>query len=478
MYFGLTNSPATFQTMMNYIYRNVILKHEPLGTTIRIYMDDIGIATRTNMSDHQRAVHDVLNIAQLHDLYFKPEKCIFHSSSMDYLGVILEKGVTRMDPAKIVGVDMWPTPRNATEVRKVLGFFNFYRPFIQDFAFIARPLHKLTRKDQEWRWGPEEQRAFDAFKKRVTSEPVLAHAKLDDQFELEVDASGYAVGAVLLQCKEDGKKHPIGYYSATLNEAQRNYDIYDFEIRHLPGRLNGRADALSRRPGYKQGEDDNKDVVVLPDRVFVRAAATQRAPPMQRILTQEEMEVTDPVYAQDEELLKPWINADHLKKIEGVWYKEGCRVVTGRMEHKRTFIRIHHNAPVYGHPGINKTYQLTSCRYWWPNMQQDVRDYVRGCAECQRKKINTRPTKAPLSPIFPTHKAMPFETIALDFITKLPILQGYNSILTVTDHDCSKATLFIPCKEAMTVEETAGLIMQHVFPRFGLPGRFISNRDP
>jgi len=78
----------------------------------------------------------------------------------------------------------------------------------------------LTRKDYEWRWGEEEQEAFDKLKKCITSEPVLAHAALNDQFELEVDASGYAVGAVLLQRKEDGKKHPIGYYSATLNEAQ------------------------------------------------------------------------------------------------------------------------------------------------------------------------------------------------------------------------------------------------------------------
>ncbi len=230
MYFGLTNSPATFQTMMNYIYRDVIIKHEPLGTTIRVYMDNIGIATRTNLRDHQHAVSDVLRIAQLHDLYFKPEKCLFHSSSMDYLGVILEKGVTRMDPAKIAGVDTWPTPKNTTDVRKALGFFNFYHPFIRDFAFIARPLHKLTRKDQEWHWETEEQEAFDMLKKHVTTEPVLAHANLNDQFELEVDALGYAVGAVLLQRKEDGKKHPIGYYSATLNEAQRNYDIYDLEL--------------------------------------------------------------------------------------------------------------------------------------------------------------------------------------------------------------------------------------------------------
>ncbi len=104
-----------------------------------------------------------------------------------------------MDPAKIAGVDLWPVPKNATEVRKALGFFNFYRPFIQDFAFIAWPLHKLTRKDQEWQWGTEEQNTFDTLKKHITTEPILAHAKLDDQFKLEVDASGYAVGAVLLQ---------------------------------------------------------------------------------------------------------------------------------------------------------------------------------------------------------------------------------------------------------------------------------------
>ncbi len=116
MYFGLTNSPATFQTMMNYIYRDVILKHEPLGTTIRVYMDDIGIATCTNLNDHCHAVYDVLKVTQLHDLYFKPKKCLFHSSSMDYLGVILEKGVTCMDPAKIAGVDTWPILKNATEV--------------------------------------------------------------------------------------------------------------------------------------------------------------------------------------------------------------------------------------------------------------------------------------------------------------------------------------------------------------------------
>src|SRR6266702_594213 len=109
---------------------------------------------------------------------------------------------------------------------------------------------------------------------------------------------------------------------------------YDFEIRHLPGRLNGQADALSRRPGYNQGEDDNKNVVVLPNHVFVRANRTERAPPMRRIIAQEEMEPTDPVYKQDEELLKPWIDAHQLKKVEETWYKDRRHVVTGKMEEK------------------------------------------------------------------------------------------------------------------------------------------------
>jgi hypothetical protein len=91
-------------------------------------------------------------------------------------------------------------------------------------------LNKLTRKDVEWSWEGQHQKAFDELKKRVTTEPVLAHPVLTDPFKLEVDASGFAMGAVLLQKKEDGKKHPIAYYLKTLSAAERNYKIYDLEL--------------------------------------------------------------------------------------------------------------------------------------------------------------------------------------------------------------------------------------------------------
>jgi hypothetical protein len=111
-------------------------------------------------------------------------------------------------------------------------------------------------------------------------------------------------------------------------------------------------------------------------------------------------------------------------------------------------------------------------------MCKDITDYVQGCADCQRHKVNNRPTKAPLRPIYPKPEAMLFETIALDFITKLPVSQGYNSILTVTDHDCTKASIFIPCNEEINAEGMAALYIKHMFVHFGLPRKVISDQDP
>jgi hypothetical protein len=415
MFFGLMNSPSTFQEMMNVIYKEVIEKHAARGTIIRIYMDDIAIATTGTMQDHIEAVRNVLRVAEQHDLYFKLSKCTFHASSIDYLGVIIEKGMTRMDPVKIAGIKNWPIPTKVKDVRSFLGFCNFYRPFIRGFAHLARPLNELTRKDAEWSWETRHQKAFKELKRRVTTEPVLAHPILTDPFELEVDTSGFAMGAVLLQKKEDGKKQ----------------------------------------------QEDNQNITVLPEQVFVQA-----------------MEVLPNLTSQEESVLKPWVDPHQLKQHQGTWYKDGRQVVTGGIEAKRHIIQSHHDSPVHGHPGISKTVQLTERLYWWPKMRQDIMEYVKGCAECQRHKVNNRPTKAPLQPIYPKLEAMPFETIALDFIVKLPISQGFDLILTVTDQGCTKAAIFIPCNEDITAEETVALYIKHVFAHFGLPTKIISDRDP
>jgi hypothetical protein len=142
MFFGLTNSPTMFQTMMDQIFRPVIDKHALLGNIIRVYMDDIIIGTSSSVAAHTKAVHDVLDLLATHDLYLKISKCIFHMSRVPYLGVILEKGMTCMDPVKLSGIKDWPT--KVKDVRSFLGFCNFYRAFIRGFAHLARPLNLLT----------------------------------------------------------------------------------------------------------------------------------------------------------------------------------------------------------------------------------------------------------------------------------------------------------------------------------------------
>jgi hypothetical protein len=150
MFFGLTNSPATFQRMMDTIFADLKEKHALLGTSIQVYIDDIMIASSSGLTGHHAAVHDVLDLLATHDLFLKPEKCKWETDSIDYLGVILEKGVTCMDPTKVSGIQEWPTPTSVKQVRSFLGFFNFYRSFIRGFSHLARPLNQLTRKDTPW----------------------------------------------------------------------------------------------------------------------------------------------------------------------------------------------------------------------------------------------------------------------------------------------------------------------------------------
>jgi hypothetical protein len=111
-------------------------------------------------------------------------------------------------------------------------------------------------------------------------------------------------------------------------------------------------------------------------------------------------------------------------------------------------------------------------------MKEFVCTYVKGCAVCQMNKSNTHPNKPPLFPITPEPDAMPFSTISMDWITKLPPSGGFDLILTITDHDCSKAVILLPCRETMMTLELAQLYEERVFPHYRLPNKIISDQDP
>jgi hypothetical protein len=205
MFFGLTHSPATFQTMMNDIFQDLISQDK-----IIVYMDDIMIFSRT-LEAHRHIVREVLRTLRKHDLYLKPERCEFERSEVEYLGLIVGVGKVAMDPVKVQGITEWPELETKNDLQQFLGFINFYQRFIRNFADIAKPLHALTGKAL-WQWGLLEKLAFEALKRVVATQPVLAFSTDDNQYKVKADSSNFASGAVLSQF-QNGVWVPIAYMS-------------------------------------------------------------------------------------------------------------------------------------------------------------------------------------------------------------------------------------------------------------------------
>jgi len=221
MYFGLTNSSATFQTMMNDLFRDMVNQ----GNTAT-FIDNIIVATDTEKG-HDEIVEEVLRRLEKNDLFVKPEKCRWKVREVEFLGVVIGPGGVRMQKEKVDGILSWLTPRSAKDVQKFMGLANYYRQFIQDFSRIAKPLNMLVGKDRKWEWGAEQQKAFKELKRRFTIEPVLAVPNRDQEMRVEADASDYAMGGTLSVKGKDGKWRPVAFISKSLSPAERNYKIYD-----------------------------------------------------------------------------------------------------------------------------------------------------------------------------------------------------------------------------------------------------------
>jgi hypothetical protein len=158
MFFGLTNSPATFQTMMNDIFEELISE----GVVV-VYPDDILIFTET-IDEHRKVTRRVLELLEKHKLYLQLDKCEFEKTTIEYLRVIISHNLVAVDPVKVAGVADWPELTSKKEVQSFLGFTNFYWCFIKDFSKHAGPLFNLTKNDAKWHWGMDEQSVFNRLK--------------------------------------------------------------------------------------------------------------------------------------------------------------------------------------------------------------------------------------------------------------------------------------------------------------------------
>lgn len=217
MPFGLTNAPATFQNLMNDIFKPFLRK------CVLVFFDDILVYSKS-WEDHLSHLHLVFDLLRKHQLYVKKQKCSFGQSKVEYLGHIVSRDGVAADPTKIQAILNWPIPSNVKELRGFLGITGYYQKFMPGYGKICQPLYHLTKKDG-FHWSSDSQAAFQQLKQIMTSPQVITLPDFSTTFELECDASGNGIGAFLQQ-----RGRPIAFTSQALGPRNQAFSTYEREL--------------------------------------------------------------------------------------------------------------------------------------------------------------------------------------------------------------------------------------------------------
>ena len=220
--FGLTNGSAAFQQFIN----DTLMDY--LDEFVMTFVDDILIYSE-NEAEHEIHVKKVLERLRAAGLQASIKKCEFHTTRTKYLGFILTTNGIEADPEKTAIIRNWAVPTTVWGIQSFLGFCNFYRRFIKGYSRIAKALNQLTKKEVPFIWDDKCQQAFEELKHRLANAPVLYHYQPDLETRLETDASDGIVAGVLSQRHNDGW-HPVAYYSKSMTDTEKNYEIHDKEM--------------------------------------------------------------------------------------------------------------------------------------------------------------------------------------------------------------------------------------------------------
>lgn len=528
MPFGLTNAPATFQTMIDAVLR------KQLGVFVVVYLDDILIYSNT-LEEHKRHVHEVLQALQDNKLLVEASKCKFHQHSVQFLGFVITHGEVRMCQDKIKAIKEWPTPTNLKDVRAFTAFVNFYRKFLKGYGDVARPLTDLTKKDVGFKWTEGEEKSFKTIKELVTQEPVMKSPDPERPYEVEADASNYALGGQLGQRDDEGRLHPVAFFSQKLHGPELNYGIhdkelmaiiqcfkewrhylvganhkikvytdhknltsflttkdlnkrqirwyetltdYDFEIIYRKGSENGRADALSRREDLKTEEQVDNAPLLRTTKDGNLVLGTREISVTWQAKPDETWMQRIASHTKKDSYLDNWETKAHLSK-EGEAFLYDERQYVPNVLQKELVKEIHEH-PLHGHQGVGKTINRLRRSYDFPESRKTVQEVIDKCDICNKAKSARHAPYGELQPIPPPERA--WQTVTMDFIVKLPKSKepmtgvAYDSILVIVDK-LTKYAYYIPYMESSNTKDLAYMFFKTVIAQHGLPTKLISDRD-
>ena len=189
MPFGLCNTPRTFQRLMMDIFQDF------LWHFLEVFIDDFAVFS--SRKDHLNYLKQTFQRCRETSLKLHPGKCFFGMVSGVLLGHVVSKQGLEVDIDKVKPILALATPTNIREIRGFLGCIRYYRRFIEGYAWKALPLTELLKKDAEFTWNPDRQRAFEQLKSVLTKAPVLSPPDWEKEFHVTIDASEWCLGAIL-----------------------------------------------------------------------------------------------------------------------------------------------------------------------------------------------------------------------------------------------------------------------------------------
>lgn len=493
MPFGLCNSGATLCRLVDQV---IGCDMEP---NVFVYLDDIIIATKT-FEDHFRILKEISKRIKNAGLTISAEKSRFCMRRLSYLGYVIDENGVHPDPEKTSAVHSYSVPKSVKDVRRLVGLAGWYRRFIPNFSTITAPLTELTKKGRKFVWSKDAEKAMQTIKEILVSAPVLANPDYGKPFIIQTDASDIGMGGVLVQ-GEGPEERIIALTSAKFSAAQRNYQTtereclavitaiekfrpyiegtkftvvtdhasllwlknlkdptgrlcrwslrlqpYDFELVHRKGSKMVVADAFSRA------------IESVDFKTFASTDDSWYNSLVSRVSTKPDK---FPHFRMEDGVL--YKNCERGKKSFG--YISSWRIVVPKNKRNEVMYDSH-NPPLSSHGGYHKTVDRIRRNYYWPEMDSDVRHYVRCCEICKAVKPSNITQRAPMGNF--REARHPWHIIYIDFIGPLPkSKQGHCHILTVVD-SLTKFMHAHPLRTA-TAKGIVQFLENRIFLTFGVP---------
>lgn len=455
MPFGLTNAPATFQRLMRTTLR---------GLDVPVYLDDVIIPSR-NEPEHLSSLEELFNRLLNAGLKLKPAKCHFGKRKVEYLGFIVGEGRLAPNPDRVAAIRDYPTPATPLELQRFLGMALFYSRFVRHFAEIASPLYRLQHlspKSFLRRWSQEHTTAFNALRMALSDPAWLAQPDFSRPFVVEVDASQFALGAVLYQTTE----RPIAFASRVLTASEKNYSTVDRELLALSWALQHFRPYVHGSPFV--AKTDHKPLIGL-------YRGNPRSDRQRRLLskiadfdfelhhiTGSDNVIADALSRIPGGTLNP-LAPPFVPKISSAPAVAAVQAATSTPPTPQELIQQYHNSGHFGIEGTRKSLRMAG--YSFPYMRRLIREFVATCSTCANKSYGS--TGIPRGQLPTAKDVRPFEFVSIDIVGPLPRCRNFRYLLTMVDH----STRWLEAIPLTMIDATTvtNAFMRHWVYRFGAP---------